>query len=52
MQFDLMYYLHMTIADFDNNDSKDNMWLHARLIQQKNEEIKAQKSVNKRAGTN
>ena len=41
MQFDLMYYLHMTIQDYDNNDAKDNTWLHSRLAQQKTEEIKA-----------
>ena len=47
MQFDLMYYLHMSIADFDNNDAKDNSWLHARLVKQKYDEHKAQKDAYK-----
>jgi hypothetical protein len=41
MQFDLQYYLHMSIADFDNNDMKDNEWLHGRLCNQKQEELEA-----------
>ena len=43
MQFDLMYYLHMSINDYENNDTKDNAWLHSRLHQQKEDEIKARK---------
>jgi hypothetical protein len=38
MQFDLLYYLNMTIQDYDNNDVRDNNWLHSRLILQKKEE--------------
>ena len=40
LQFRLMYYLHMSITDFDNNDIKDNEWLHTRLIKQKEDENK------------
>ncbi len=43
MQFDLMYYLHMSISDFDHNDAKDNDWLHGRLIEKKRQEIEANK---------
>ena len=43
MQFDLMYYLHMSIADFNENDARDNEWLHSRLVKQKNEEIEAKR---------
>jgi hypothetical protein len=41
MQFDLIYYLNMTILDYDNNDILDNSWLHSRLVKQKKDEIKA-----------
>jgi len=44
MQFDLMYYLHMNISDFDSNDIKDNHWLHSRLRKQKKDEIDANKN--------
>jgi len=48
MQFDLMYYLHMSIADFDSNDMRDNEWLHSRLAKQKKdeEELKKGKHIN------
>ena len=49
VQFDLMYHLEMSITDYDRNDIKDNAWMHARLIQQKNEEIKAQKDAMKKS---
>jgi hypothetical protein len=41
MQFDLQYYLHMSISDYDNNDIKDNEWLHSKLYEQKEDEAKA-----------
>ena len=40
-QFDLLYYLNMTIADYDENDIKDNSWIHSRLVLQKKNEAKA-----------
>ena len=46
MQFDLMYYLHMNISDFDSNDAKDNGWLHSRLVKQKKDEIEANKGTD------
>ena len=46
MQFSLMYYLHITITDFDNNDMRDNEWLHSRLIKQKLDEDEARKKLN------
>ena len=42
-QFNLLYYLHLTISDFDENDAKDNDWLYSRLIKIKNDEIAARK---------
>jgi len=49
MQFDLMYYLRMSIVDYECNDARDNTWLHSRLRKQKEDEIKARK---KNAGQN
>lgn len=46
MQFSLMYYLHISIADFDANDMRDNEWLHSRLIKQKLDEEEARKKNN------
>jgi len=43
MQFNLMYHLHMGIADFDANDMRDNEWLHSRLLKQKQDEEEARK---------
>jgi hypothetical protein len=43
MQFNLMYYLNITIADFDNNDIRDNEWLYSRLAKQKKDEQEAMK---------
>jgi hypothetical protein len=43
-QFDLMYYLHMTVQDYDNNDIRDNSWTHSRLILQKKNEMKAKEA--------
>lgn len=40
-----MYYLNMTIADYDNNDVRDNSWLHSRLVLQKRNELKARKEA-------
>jgi len=40
MQFSLMYYLHMGINDFNNNDTKENDWLFSRLIKEKEDENK------------
>ena len=45
-QFNLLYYLHMSISDFDNNDAKDNEYLFSRLCKQKNEEIETRKGNN------
>jgi len=45
MQFDLLYYLSMTIQDYDNNDVRDNNWIHSRLVLQKKEEMKARKEA-------
>ena len=44
-QFDLMYYLHMNIADYNENDARDNSWLHSRLCKQKQDEVEAKKKV-------
>lgn len=44
-QFDLLYYLNMTILDYDNNDIRDNNWIHSRLVLQKKEEMKARKEA-------
>ena len=46
MEFDLMYHMHMNITDFDNNDIKDNIWLHNRLCEQKREENKAREHMS------
>ena len=46
MQFNLLYYLHMSITDFDNNDAKDNDWILSKLISEKNKEIEARKGNN------
>jgi hypothetical protein len=45
MQFDLLYYLNMTIQDYDNNDVRDNNWIHSRLVLQKKEEMRAHKEA-------
>jgi len=45
MQFDLLYYLNMTIQDYDNNDARDNNWIHSRLVLQKKNENKARKET-------
>lgn len=47
MQFNLMYYLHMPVSDFDENDMADNEWLHSRLIKQKKDEEEAMKKGKK-----
>jgi len=49
MQFNLMYYVHMTVADFNENDMRDNEWLHSRLVKQKKDEEEARKG-NKHGG--
>jgi hypothetical protein len=41
-----MYYLHISVADFDSNDSKDNEWLYSRLVKQKKDEQEAIKVKN------
>ena len=46
MQFNLLYHLHMSITDFDNNDAKDNEWFNSRLIKQKEDEIEAKRKKN------
>jgi hypothetical protein len=45
-QFNLLYHLHMSISDFDNNDAKDNDWLFSRLCKIKNDEIEARRKGN------
>jgi len=45
MQFNLMYYLRMSISDFDNQDVSDLEWLYSRLIKQKKNEIEEKKKV-------
>ena len=42
-QFNLLSHTSMTIADFDENDAKDNDWFLSRLIKQRNDEIAARK---------
>ena len=42
-----MYYAHMSVLDFDNNDMRDNEWLHSRLIKQKQDEEEARKKGRK-----
>ena len=44
-QFDLMYYLRMSVSDYDENDSRDNSWIHSRLRKQKQEEMEAKKKA-------
>lgn len=46
MQFDLMYYLHISITDFDRNDIKDNYWLHSKLCEQKRKELEAREKTD------
>jgi hypothetical protein len=43
MQFDLQYYLHMSVKDFDENEARDNRWIHGRLVKQKQDENEARK---------
>jgi hypothetical protein len=38
MQFSLMYHLHMSIRDFNENDTTENNWLFSRLIKEKEDE--------------
>ena len=47
MQFDLMYYLYMSVSDFDESDMRDNEWLHSRLVKQKKDEEEANKKGKK-----
>jgi len=35
----------MTTADYDNNDIRDNSWIHSRLVLQKKNEAKARKEA-------
>ena len=37
-QFNLQYYLHMSISDYDNNSISDNKWLYGKLIERKKDE--------------
>ena len=46
IQFDLQYYLHMSIADYNDNDIKDNDWLHAKLYERKKEENELRNKPN------
>ena len=43
VQFNLLYHLHMSIQDFDENDIKDNEWLYGRTLKQKEDEIEAKR---------
>ena len=45
IQFDLLYHLNMTIADYDENDIRDNSWIHSRLVLQKKNEAKARREA-------
>ena len=38
IQFNLLYYLHLSISDFDNTDLKDLDWMYNRLVKQKRDE--------------
>ena len=38
-----MYYLYMSVSDFDESDMRDNEWLHSRLVKQKKDEEEAKK---------
>ena len=46
MQFVLLYYLHMSISDYNHNDIRDNEWIYGRFVQQRKEEIEAKKKAN------
>ena len=43
MQFDLQYHLHMSVTDYNDNDMKDNNWIHSRLCKQKQDENELRK---------
>ena len=43
MQFDLQYHLHMSVEDYNNNDIRDNNWIHSRLVRQKQDENEQRK---------
>ena len=42
-QFNLQYYLNMSVKDYDENDVGDNRWLYSRLVDQKKKENEALK---------
>jgi len=35
----------MSVSDYDENDSRDNSWIHSRLRKQKQEEMEAKKKA-------
>ena len=45
-QFNLLYYLKMSVADFDNMDLRDIDWMYSRLCKQLDDEDKARKKAN------
>lgn len=46
-QFNLQYYLHMSVVDYEGNDIRDNKWMVDRLYKQKKEEREAREGKNK-----
>jgi len=44
-QFRLLYYLKMSVSDFDNMDIRDIDWMYSRLNKQKEDEKKAKSNV-------
>lgn len=38
VQFNLLYYLHMGVKDFEESDLREIDWLYGRLVKQKQDE--------------
>ena len=45
-QFNLLYYLKMSITDFDNMDLRDISWMYSRLGKQIKDENEKRKKQN------
>ena len=45
-QFNLLYYLKMSITDFDNMDLRDISWMYSRLGKQIKDENEKRKNQN------
>lgn len=43
MQFDLLYYLRVSVTEYNEMDIQYLNWFHSRLVKQKNEELKGLK---------